>query len=141
MAHPRAIAAFGRECLAGAVGLGAAIAYVQKVGLERIAQHEHALLQSAMTQLSAIPGLRLYGTAPNKPAVAAFLIDGVEPERVGRFLDSRGIAVRVGHHCAQPTMDRYGVRGMVRLSFAFYNTFDEIDRLVAALYELKGTSH
>jgi cysteine desulfurase / selenocysteine lyase len=131
----------GTGILAGAVGLGAAIDYVQKVGLERIAQHEHALLQSAMTQLSAIPGLRLYGKAPNKAAVAAFLIDGVEPERVGRFLDSRGIAVRVGHHCAQPTMDRYGVRGMVRPSFAFYNTFDEIDRLVAALYELKGTSH
>jgi cysteine desulfurase / selenocysteine lyase len=129
----------GTGILAGAVGLAAALDYVQRVGLERIAQHEHALLQSAMTQLAAIPGLRLYGKAPNKAAVTAFLIDGIEPEKVGRFLDCRGIAVRVGHHCAQPTMDRYGVPGMVRPSFAVYNTFDEVDRLVAALYELKGT--
>lgn len=126
----------GTGILADAVGLGAAIDYVQRIGLERIARHEHGLVQQAMRELAAIPGVRLYGTAPGKAAVAAFLIDGVEPERVGKFLDTKGIAVRTGHHCAQPTMDRFGVRGMVRPSFAFYNTYEEIDRLIRALREM-----
>jgi cysteine desulfurase/selenocysteine lyase len=130
----------GTPILAGAVGLGVAIEYVQRIGLERIAQHEHGLLQAAMAGLAGIPGLRLYGTAPNKAAVAAFLLDGVAPEKVGERLNDRGIAVRVGHHCAQPTMDRYGVRGMVRPSFAFYNTFDEVERLLAAVRELRGAT-
>jgi cysteine desulfurase/selenocysteine lyase len=128
----------GTGILAGAVGLGAAIDYVQALGLDRIAAYEHALVDHAMSRLAQIPKLTLYGKAPNKVSVTAFLIEGLAPEKIGRFLDSRGIAVRVGHHCAQPTMDRFGVSGMVRPSFAFYNTFDEIDRLIDALYELCG---
>ncbi len=128
----------GTAILAGAVGLGAAIDYIQRIGMDRIAAHEHALLDSAMKRLGDIPGVRLYGTAPGKVSVASFTLHGVDNDRIGRFLDSRGIAVRVGHHCAQPTMDRFGVQGMVRPSFAFYNTFEEVDRLISAVLEVRG---
>lgn len=126
----------GTPILAGAVGLGAAIDYVQKKGMARLASHENALLQEAMARLRNIPGLTLYGTAPNKAAVAAFTIKDIDTDRIGRYLDKQGIAVRVGHHCAQPTMDRFGVKGMVRPSFGLYNTFQEVDRLIEALYSL-----
>lgn len=127
----------GTAILAGAVGLGAAIDYIQKIGIERIGAHEHALLHAASDQIAQIPGVRLFGSAPGKVSVASFVMQGVDNERIGNHLNTRGIAVRVGHHCAQPTMDRFGVQGMVRPSFAFYNSFDEVDRLIAALYELR----
>jgi cysteine desulfurase/selenocysteine lyase len=128
----------GTAILAGAVGLGAAIDYVDRLGLARIAAHEHALVELTMEELAKIPGVRLFGTAPGKVSVTAFEMKGVETSAMGRMLDAKGIAVRVGHHCAQPTMDRYGVQGMVRPSFAFYNTFDEVERLIRALHEIRS---
>jgi len=112
---------------------GTAIDYVQGLGIERIAAHEHELTQAAMRGLSGIQGIRLYGTAPGKSGVVAFLQEGGSSYDMGLLLDKLGIAVRTGHHCAQPLMARYGVQGMVRASFAVYNTMDEVDRLVQAV--------
>ena len=123
----------GTGTLADAVGLGAAIDYLNSIGMERIASYEQSLTQYAAEQLAQIPGLRLIGTAPEKASVLSFVIDGTQPEDVARQLDMEGIAVRAGHHCAQPTMQRYGLTGTVRPSLAFYNTHDEVDAMIAAL--------
>jgi cysteine desulfurase/selenocysteine lyase len=132
-AHPPARFEAGTAALAPAVGLGAAVDYLEGIGLENVARHEHELLVHATDALSRIPGLRLIGTAPEKAAVVSFVVDGMSVEAVGQALDAEGIAVRAGHHCAQPTMDRFGLTGTVRPSFALYNTHDDVDLLVRAV--------
>jgi len=124
----------GTPHIAGAIGLAAAIDYLQGLGLERIAAAEHALLEYATLRLQEVPGLRLIGTAPDKAAVASFVLAGIHPHDLGTILDSRGVAIRTGHHCAMPVMEFYGVPATARASFSFYNTREEIDRLVAALH-------
>jgi len=119
----------GTPDIAGAIGLGAAIDYLQDLGLERIAAHEHDLLQYGTAVLSAIPELTLIGTARAKAAVLSFIVDGTHPHDAGTILDHEGIAVRTGHHCAQPVMDRFGVPATIRASLALYNTRAEIDAL------------
>ncbi len=126
----------GTGNIADAAGLGAALEYVERIGLARIAAYEHALLAYATAALKAIPGLRLIGTAHDKASVASFVLQGYEPAQVGQALSEEGIAVRSGHHCAQPILRRFGVEATVRPSFAFYNTCEEIDRLVAVVRRL-----
>ncbi len=128
----------GTGILAGAIGLGTAIDYLDELGMENIAAYEHELLVHGMEALGRIPGLRLIGTAPEKASVLSFVLEGVRTEDVGRYLDQEGIAVRAGHHCAQPTMRRFGVESTVRPSLAFYNTFAEIDALAAAIRRIKS---
>ena len=128
----------GTGNIADAVGLGAAIDYVQRIGLENIAAYEHALLDYATHKLQAIPGVRLIGTALDKASVASFVLAGYEPAEVGRALNEEGIAVRSGHHCAQPILRRFGVEATVRPSFAFYNTYEEIDRMIVVIRRLAG---
>jgi cysteine desulfurase/selenocysteine lyase len=120
----------GTGNIADAVGLGAAIDYVTRVGIENIGRYEHDLLCYGMQQLASIPGVRLIGTAANKASVMSFVLSGYSTEEVGQALNEEGIAVRTGHHCAQPILRRFGVETTVRPSLAFYNTFDEIDLLV-----------
>ncbi len=127
----------GTPDIAGVVGLGAAIDYLFKVGIPAIAAYEHALLEYATHALSAIPGLRPIGTATNKASVLSFVIPGVANESIARQLDKQGIAVRAGHHCAQPAIRHFGLETSVRPSLAFYNTREEIDALVRALHSLK----
>jgi cysteine desulfurase/selenocysteine lyase len=123
----------GTPHISGAIGLGAAIDYLEALGLDRIAAAEHALLDYATRQLGGIPGLQIIGTAREKAAVASFTIASIHPHDLGTILDHEGVAIRTGHHCAMPVMEFYGVPATARASFAFYNTRDEIDRLVVAL--------
>jgi cysteine desulfurase/selenocysteine lyase len=123
----------GTPHIAGAIGLGTAIDYLEGIGLDRIAAAEHALLDYATARLATIPGLRFVGTAEHKAAVVSFTLENVHPHDLGTILDHEGVAIRTGHHCAMPVMEFYGVPATARASFAFYNTRDEIDRLVAAL--------
>jgi cysteine desulfurase/selenocysteine lyase len=124
----------GTPDIAGAVGLGAAIDYLQALGLERIARAEHDLLEYATARVSGVPGLRIVGTARDKAAVLAFTIDGIHPHDIGTVLDHHGVAVRTGHHCAMPLMERFGLPATTRASFAFYNTRAEVDQLIGALH-------
>ena len=117
----------------GSHALAAAIDYVEKIGMDRITAHERELTQYAMARMADIPGMKLYGTAPDKDAVVAFNVEGIHPLDLGTLLDRLGIAIRTGHHCAQPLMARCGVEGMARASFALYNTKEEIDAFVAGL--------
>jgi cysteine desulfurase/selenocysteine lyase len=119
----------GTPDIGGAIGLGAAVDYMESVRLDRIAAHEHELLQYGTAALSAIPEVKLIGTAREKAAVLSFTVGGIHPHDVGTVLDHEGIAVRTGHHCAQPVMNRFGVPATVRASLAFYNTRAEIDAL------------
>jgi cysteine desulfurase/selenocysteine lyase len=123
----------GTPPIAAAIGLGAAVDYLSALGMEAIARHEHALLQYATGQLNALPDLRLIGTARNKAAVLSFTLDGIHPHDVGTLLNQEGIAVRTGHHCAQPVMARFKVPATTRASFAFYNSMAEVDALVAGI--------
>ncbi len=123
----------GTPHIEGGISLGAAITYIQAVGLDKIAAHEHALLQYGTEKLSTIEGLRLIGTAKNKSSVISFLVDNIHSYDLGVLLNQQGIAIRTGHHCCQPLMDRFKIEGTCRASFAFYNTFEEIDTLAAAL--------
>jgi cysteine desulfurase/selenocysteine lyase len=127
----------GTPDVSGAIGLGAAIDYVNSIGLERIAAHEHDLLVYATQALSAIPGLRLIGTAREKAAVISFVLENVHAHDVGTILDQEGIAVRTGHHCAQPLMQRFGVDATARASFALYNTREEVDALVEGIKKVR----
>ena len=127
----------GTPDIAGAVGLGAAIDYLESLGMERIAAAEHALLVYANERLATVPGLRFVGTAPDKAAVVSFTIDHVHPHDLGTILDHEGVAIRTGHHCAMPVMEFFGLPATARASFAFYNTRAEIDRLVAALHSAR----
>ena len=120
----------GTPNIAGGIGFGAAIEYLNSIGLDEIAAYEHELLTYATQGLKQIQGLRIYGDVPQKTAVVSFNIDGLHPYDIGTLLDQMGIAVRTGQHCAQPVMDFYGIPGTVRASFAFYNTKEEIDILV-----------
>jgi cysteine desulfurase/selenocysteine lyase len=124
----------GTPDIAGAIGLGAAVDYLESLGLERIAAAEHDLLVYANERLATIPGLRFVGTAPEKAAVVSFTIDRVHPHDLGTVLDHEGVAIRTGHHCAMPLMEFYGLPATARASFAFYNTRAEVDRLVDALH-------
>lgn len=126
----------GTPNIAGALGLGAAIDYVERIGLDRIAAYERDLLIYATNKLSAIPGLRLIGTARERAGVLSFVLEGVHPHDIGTILDDLGLAVRAGHHCAQPVMERFGIPATVRASFAFYNTFEEIDRLTEGIHKV-----
>ncbi|HXA04655.1 MAG TPA: cysteine desulfurase [Bryobacteraceae bacterium] len=127
----------GTPNIAGGIGLGAALDYVNRIGLEEIGAYEQQLLEYGTDALSAIPGLRIIGTAREKAAVLSFVMEGIHPHDIGTVLDKQGIAVRTGHHCAQPVMDFYNVPATTRASFAFYNTFGEIDALVAGLKKVK----
>ncbi|MDE6197542.1 MAG: cysteine desulfurase [Muribaculaceae bacterium] len=117
----------------GAAALARAIDYIEGIGIEAIAAHEHDLLTYATEQMLTIPGLRIYGTAPDKSAVISFLIGSAHHYDTGILLDQLGVAVRTGHHCAQPLMERFGIEGTVRASFALYNTREEVDAFIAAL--------
>jgi cysteine desulfurase/selenocysteine lyase len=127
----------GTPPIAAAIALGAAVDYLEAVGMERIAAHEHALLEYATRAVASIPGLRIVGTAADKAAVLSMVLDAVHPHDVGTLLDHDGVAIRTGHHCAQPVMQRFGVPATARASFAFYNTFEEIDVLVASLLKVQ----
>ncbi|MFM0290766.1 family 2A encapsulin nanocompartment cargo protein cysteine desulfurase [Paraburkholderia megapolitana] len=126
----------GTGNIADAVGLGAAIDYVTRVGIENIARYEHDLLAYATSVLAPVPGVRLIGTARDKASVLSFVLKGYETEEVGSALNEEGIAVRSGHHCAQPILRRFGVEATVRPSLAFYNTCDEVDRMVSVVKKL-----
>jgi cysteine desulfurase/selenocysteine lyase len=127
----------GTPDIAGAIGLGAAIDYVNSVGLHAIAAYEHALLDYATDALKRVPGLRLIGTAKEKASVLSFLLGDIHPHDIGTVLDREGIAIRTGHHCAQPLMRRLGVAATARASLAFYNRREDVDALVAGLHKVR----
>ena len=126
----------GTPSVGDVVGLGEAIKFMQEVGLNNIAAHEEELLRYCTDQMQSIPGLKIYGTAPRKAAVVSFLLGEAHPYDVGTLLDQLGIAVRTGHHCTQPVMDRYGIPGTVRASFAAYSTREEVDALIHGLHRI-----
>ncbi len=128
----------GTGNIADAVGLGAALDYVTALGMPNIAAYEHGLLEYATRQLREIPGLRLIGTAPDKASVLSFVLDGYQTGEVGQALNQEGIAVRTGHHCAQPILRRFGLEATVRPSLAFYNTCAEVDQLASVLQRLRA---
>ena len=127
----------GTPHIAGAIGLGAAIEYVTAIGLDRVAAWEHELLVYGTEALERVPGLRLIGTARRKAAVLSFVLEGVHPHDIATILDGQGIAIRAGHHCAQPIMERFGLTATSRASLAFYNTYREIDALVEGLGKVR----
>ena len=127
----------GTGNIADAVGLGAAIDYVSAIGMDRIEAYEQYLLAYATRLLKEVPGLRLIGTADRKASVLSFVLDGFANDHVGQALNKEGIAVRTGHHCAQPILRRYGLESTVRPSLAFYNTCADVDALVSVLWRLK----
>ena len=123
----------GTPNIAGGIAFGAALDYINGIGLEAIAAYEQELLQYATEKMKSIEGLRIFGEAPQKTAVISFLVGAIHPYDMGSILDKMGIAVRTGHHCAQPIMDFFQIPGTIRASFSFYNTFQEVDRLVAGV--------
>ncbi|MCK5180371.1 MAG: aminotransferase class V-fold PLP-dependent enzyme, partial [Candidatus Omnitrophica bacterium] len=127
----------GTPNVAGVIGLGAAIDYVRSVGLTQIAEYEHELLAYGTQALSSIDGLRLIGTAKNKASILAFVLEDIHPHDLGTLVDEEGVAIRTGHHCTQPLMQRFGVPATTRASLAFYNTKEEIDCLVRAIHKAK----
>jgi len=127
----------GTPNIAGAIGLGAAISYVTALGLEAIAAHEAGLLRYANQRIMEIPGIRLFGTAPDKACILSFEIEGIHPHDLGTIFDHEGVAIRAGHHCAMPVMQRYGVPATARASFALYNTRDEVDALVSVAHKAR----
>ena len=128
----------GTPNIAGGIVLGTAIDYLNEIGFDHIAQYEHQLLEYATQQLLKIDGLRIFGTAKEKTSVISFNIEGIHPYDIGTIIDKKGIAVRTGHHCAQPIMDFYKIPGTIRASFAFYNTKEEIDMMVDAIQKAKA---
>ena len=123
----------GTPHIAGAIGLGAAIDYMLDIGLDEIAAHEHYLLELTTQKLSDMPGVRLIGTAADKAAVVSFMLDGIHPHDIGTIFDQQGVAIRTGHHCAQPVMEFFDIPATARASFAFYNTEKDVDALVSAI--------
>jgi cysteine desulfurase/selenocysteine lyase len=123
----------GTANIAGAVVLGAAIDYVLDIGLDRIAAHEAVLLAEATERMQALSGVRIVGTAPHKAGILSFLVDGIHPHDLGTILDTEGVAIRAGHHCAMPLMTRFGIPGTARASLALYNDSRDIDALVAGV--------
>jgi cysteine desulfurase / selenocysteine lyase len=128
----------GTGSIADAVGLGAAIDYLDRIGMMNVAAHEHELLEYATAAMKRIPGLRLIGTAAEKASVLSFVLDGFRTEDVGKALGAEGIAVRAGHHCAQPILRRFGLESTVRPSLALYNTCEDVDALINAIWNLKA---
>lgn len=126
----------GTPNIAGTIGLGAALDYVNSIGIEAIAAHENSLLEYATEQSKKIAKLRIIGTASNKGAILSFALDGIHPHDIGTMMDHQGIAVRAGHHCAMPVMDFFGVPATARASFAMYNTHQEVDALMAGIENL-----
>ena len=129
----------GTPHIAGAIGLGAAVNYLLSVGFEGIGRHEADLLAYGTNALSEVKGLQLIGTSPNKASILSFVMDGAHPHDIGTIVDADGIAIRTGHHCTQPVMDRFGVPATARASIAMYNTHEEIDALVKALEHVRET--
>jgi cysteine desulfurase / selenocysteine lyase len=127
----------GTPHIEGGIGLGAAVDYLNRIGMDAIGAYEHELLAYGTEALAEVPGLRIVGTAREKASVLSFVMEGIHPHDIGTVLDRQGIAVRTGHHCAQPVMDRFGVPATTRASLAFYNTTAEIDALVAGLHKVK----
>jgi len=127
----------GTPHVAGAIGLGAAIEYVSDLGADNIAGYERELLAFATEAVSVIPGIRLIGTAKEKAGVLSFLLDGIHPHDIGTILDQEGVAIRTGHHCAQPVMQRFGIAATARASFALYNTREEVDALVEGIQKVR----
>lgn len=127
----------GTPDVAGVIGMGAGIEYLNRLGIDRVADHEHELLAYATKMIAAIPGIRLIGTAQEKTGVLSFVMDDVHPHDIGTILDQQGIAIRTGHHCAQPVMERFAVPATARASFAVYNTKEEIDALAAGIQKVK----
>lgn len=128
----------GTPNITGGIGLGVAVDYLNGIGLDRIAAYEHELLDYATEVIGAIPGVKIFGTAREKSSVLSFTLDGIHPHDVGTILDDQGIAIRAGHHCAQPVMKRFNVPATARASFAFYNTKREIDALAEGLQNVIG---
>lgn len=126
----------GTGDIAGAVGLGAAVDYLQHIGMDHIAKYEHSLLSYTSDALRNIPGLSVIGTASEKAGVISFTLNGIATESIGQMLDKEGIAVRTGHHCSLPILRRFGVESTARISLAFYNTYREIDVLIDTLWKL-----
>jgi cysteine desulfurase/selenocysteine lyase len=126
----------GTPHISGAVGLGAAIDYIQSIGLEPIAAHERELLAHATEAVGEIKGLRLIGTARDKTGILSFVMDGVHPHDIGTIVDAEGVAIRTGHHCAMPVMERFGIPATARASFAAYNTHEDVDAFVRALHKV-----
>ena len=127
----------GTPNIAGAIGLGAALEYLTNLGIDGVDAHEHALLEAAMSKVAEVPGVQIIGTAREKSSIVSFVMEGVHPHDLGTIVDSEGVAIRTGHHCAMPLMKRYGVAATARASFALYNTLEEVDALVAALWKAK----
>ena len=127
----------GTPAIAQVIALKAALDYVDDLGMDRIADHEHMLLEYATGRLSAIDGLTIYGTAPAKASIVSFTLAGIHPHDIGTIVDREGVAVRVGHHCAQPVMQHFDIPATVRASFGLYNTTEDIDRLVESLEKVK----
>jgi cysteine desulfurase/selenocysteine lyase len=128
----------GTPHIAGAVGLGAAIDYLERIGMDRIAAYEHELLQYGSGRLQSIDGVRLVGAARKKAAILSFVMDCAHPHDIGQVLDDESVAIRAGHHCAQPLMERLGIPATARASLAFCNTRKEIDALCSAIEKVKG---
>lgn len=127
----------GTPHIAGAIGLAAAIDYLTSIGLDAVARYEHDLLAYATEAVSSVPGLRIIGTARHKASILSFVLDGIHPHDIGTILDQEGVAIRAGHHCAQPLMQRFGVPATARASLALYNTKEEVDTLVRALEKVR----
>ena len=127
----------GTPNIAGTIALGATVDYLNAIGMENVAAHEHALLEYATAALSSLPGLRIIGTAKHKAGVVSFVLDGIHPHDVGTVVDYEGVAIRTGHHCAQPVMERFGVPATCRASFALYNTVEDVDVLVRGLRKVQ----
>ncbi len=127
----------GTPHIAGAVGLGAALDYVESIGLDAITQHEQTLLEYATDAVASINGLKLIGTAVDKASILSFVMDGVHPHDIGTIVDAEGVAIRTGHHCAMPVMERFGVPATARASFALYNTHADVDALIRALHKVR----
>jgi cysteine desulfurase/selenocysteine lyase len=130
----------GTGNIADAVGLGAALDYLERIGIDNVTRYEHDLLVYATEGLLSVPGLCLIGTAPEKAGVLSFVLDGFRSEEIGEALNREGIAVRAGHHCAQPILRRFGLESTVRASLALYNTCEDIDALITALLNIQGGS-
>jgi cysteine desulfurase/selenocysteine lyase len=131
----------GTPDISGAIALGVAIDYIREVGLEHVSTYERDLLAYGTDALSSVPGLRLIGTARRKASILSFVLDGVHPHDIGTIVDREGVAIRTGHHCAQPVMERFGVPATARASLAMYNTREEIDVLVRALERVREVFH
>jgi cysteine desulfurase / selenocysteine lyase len=127
----------GTPNISGGIGLGSAIGYVNQLGMEKIAAHESDLLARATEAVQSIPGVRIIGMAAKKASVLSFVMEDVHPHDIGTILDQQGVAIRTGHHCAQPVMQRFGIPATARASFAMYNTFEEVDALVRALHKVR----